>query len=303
MTVPSPSAAVQPSPVGCGHGDGMRPSGRTGAAAFALVLASTLSAAAEAPVIGLHTDLSSLSEAELRAALDALRRVEAAPRVGILGVASGFGLARGEVVVAGALTDRRDRGRRGDWDGSVALAAGVGRIGPVGATALVTITSVTPAKFGASGTVGLAFDTAIPSGPATVAGAAVAVGNLVRWGDSAGLPVTVNAALSAARGFTIGGRPVTALATLGWGTGIADLGRRPGAFAGIGIGLSPRLAVSAAWAGDEAILGLTGWFGPEGAGQVSIGLADVTNVQNGQRFLFSVGWRFDSLLSGRPSGV
>lgn len=274
--------------------------GRTDAEALLIGPGTTI--AASGPPIGPDTDLSTLSEAQLHAILAALRRAEAQPRVGILGIASGFGLEPRTGIVAASLTDRRDRGQRGDWDGSVALAAGLGGIGPVGMTALVTITSVTPSKFGSSGTVGLAFDGSIPTGPATLAGASVTVGNLVRWGDSSHLPVTVNAAVSAARDFTLGGRPITAMATLGWGTGVSDLGRAPGAFAGIGLGLSSRLAASLAWAGDEAILGVTGWFGPDGEWQVSIGLADATNAQDGQRFLFSVAWRFDNLRGSQSFG-
>ncbi len=251
------------------------------------------------PSIGLDTDLSGYTDEELRRALAALRQQRPAGRVGIIGIASGFGLARGAAVLGAALTDRRDRRRRGDWDGSVALAWGIGRAGGIGATALVTVTSVTPSKFGASGTGAVILDAALPAWPGAQAGASLTFGNLVRWGDSAGLAPVVNGAVSAVAPVTLADRDMTLMATAGWGTGVSDLGRAPGGFAGIGLGLTPRLAVSAAWAGDEAVLGVIGWLGPDGAAQVALGLADATHARNGQRFLFSFGWRFDTLgLSG-----
>lgn len=277
--------------------------GYAAAAAAAQTLPVPPAPRGQPPAIGLDTDLSDYTDDELRAALAALRAQPPAGRVGIIGIASGFGLARGEAVLGAALTDRRDRRRRGDWDGSVALAWGIGRAGGIGATALVTVTSVTPSKFGASGTGAVILDAALPAWPGAQAGASLTFGNLVRWGDSAGLAPTANGAVSVVAPVTLAGWDTTLMATAGWGTGVSDLGRAPGGFAGIGLGLTPRLAVSAAWAGDEAVVGVLGWLGPDGAAQVALGLADATNARNGQRFLFSIGWRFDTLrLFGSPRG-
>ncbi|MFN6979957.1 MAG: hypothetical protein ACK4OP_17640, partial [Gemmobacter sp.] len=221
---------------------------------------------------------------------------------GIFGIGSGFGLDRGVGIISAAATDRRDRRRLGDWDGSVAAGYGIGRLHGIGATALVTITSVTPRKFGSSGTVGLAFDRRFALGGGSGQGSvALTLGNLARWGDSAGLEPTASLAGSVVVPATVAGWPVAVMATAGWGTGVADLGRAPGAFGGIGIGITPRLAASLAWSGDEGIAGLTAWLGRDGGVQVSVGMADVTNAQNGRRLLFSLAWRFDTLRAS-PGG-
>jgi hypothetical protein len=235
-------------------------------------------------------DPSELSDAELLGLLGELDAALAAPaRVATYGIPSAFGAPHGLAFVSVSGTDRSMR-RKDIVDGSMALGFGLGdaRRG-VSLTPAVVITSVSPQDFGDSGTVGLSLHRAFdaPFGPAAVS---AGLENLVRWGDSATLDP---GGYVAASGLFDLGRPV--MGTLGYGTGVADSGRAPGVFGGIGVGLGSALSVSLAWAGDEAIAGVTLWPERTGRLQVTLGAGDLTHEVDGQRLLFSVSFARDGM--------
>jgi hypothetical protein len=242
-------------------------------------------ALAAAPAPAQSPDLSALSDAELLALLGELDRILApVPRVAGYGVPSGFGAPHGLFFASVSGTNRSMR-RFDRVDGSLALGFGLGdaRAG-VSVTPVVVVTSVSPDDFGDSGTVGLSLhrELSAPFGPASLA---VGIDSLATWGDSAGLEPGAYVALS---GLFDVGRPV--LATVGYGSGIADSGRSPGGFGGLAVSLGSRASLSLAWAGDEAIGGLTLWPEDSGRVQVSIGIGDLTDEVDGRRLLFSLSY-------------
>jgi hypothetical protein len=245
-----------------------------------MALASLWLAAAPAAA---QPDPAELSDDDLLALLGELDRMLApAPRVAGYGIPSAFGAPHGLVFASVSGTNRSDR-RKDIVDGSMALGFGLGDArAALSVTPYLVITSVSPRDFGDSGTLGLSlhreFDA--PFGPAAFS---VGFENLVRWGDSADLDP---GAYVAASGLFEVGLPV--LATVGYGSGIADSGREPGAFAGVAVGLGPRLSASLAWAGDEAIAGVTLWPESTGRLQITVGAGDVTDEVDGRRLLFSV---------------
>jgi len=266
-----------------------------GLSALALWTVLSIEAAAQelpqAPVL-LTPDIDpgALSDQELLDLIDWLEthRLDRPRPVGILGIPSGFSVPRGVGFVAGALTDRRDRRFSGDFDASFAFGYGFGnaRRG-VAVTPLVDITSVTPSKFGSSGKISVKLSRQIPAGKAWVGAIGISLENLVTWGDSDVLDRTYNLAYSAVRpAGPRNARPI--MVSLGYGTGVSDRGTTPGAFAGLGVGLSEFAGVSLAWYGDEAIVGVNIWPDDAKNIQISLGIGDITNRVGGRRLLMSV---------------
>ena len=235
-----------------------------------------------------QTDPASLSDADLLAALDQLDSLLApSTRLALYGIPSGYGAPHGLAFASLSGTNRRNRGRLGDWDGSLGFGIGLGDAErAVAVVPVVTITSVSAFHFGSSGTIGLsvhrAFDS--PFGPASLG---LGADNLIRWGESSALEQGTYVAGSVLMDW---GVPV--FGSLGYGNQISDLGRRPGVFGGLAIALGGASG-SLAWSGDEVIAGLTLWPEPSGRAQVSIGIGDLTHRVDGQRLLFSVSFAQD----------
>lgn len=254
------------------------------ALAFCLTLVAPLLCAAS---LSAQTDIdpSAMSDAELMQALAALEAPAPSGRVSIAGIPGGFGLPAGVGHVGLGVTDRRDRRRRGDWDGSIALALGFGDADrALGVTALVEITSVSAFHFGQSGKAGLSFHRNVPLGSEWRGAVALEARNLVRWGDSAVLEPEWGLAASAVRSGTT---PV--MLSLGYGSAVSDFGLEPGWTAGIGLGLSDRMGVSLAWNGDEVIGGLNLWLDQPQGLSASLQFGDMLNQQDGRRLVLSVG--------------
>ncbi|MEC7259427.1 MAG: hypothetical protein VXW58_16580 [Pseudomonadota bacterium] len=234
-------------------------------------------------------DLSGLSDAEL---LDLLGRLERQRRpsgpVSIFGIPSGFGVPHGVGFAALAATNRRDRGRTGDWDASFVLGAGFGDAERgVNVTPILDVTSVSPHHFGESGKFGLRLARALPYSGQWRMSAAVDLDNLLTWGDSRVLSREWSVAVSGIRAPDDAfGAPV--MVSLGYGSGVAARGTDSGAFAGVGVGVSRYASVSLGWFGDEAIAG--GSFlvpGRENL-QISLGVGDITNRVSGRRVLVAL---------------
>lgn len=235
-------------------------------------------------------DPSKLTDAEL---LDLLERIEAArrglpQRVGIFGIPSGFGAARGLGFASFAATNRRDRGLVGDWDASFVLGMGFGdAVSGVAVTPVIDVTSVTPHHFGESGKLSLQFSRAMPLARKWQGAVALEFQNLATWGDSRVLDRTWSVAVSGVRpADDVFGHPV--MFSAGYGSGISDRSTEPGAFAGAGIGISNNFGLSLGWYGDEAIAGAMIWPDPENSLQLSVGIGDMTNNVSGRRLLMAL---------------
>lgn len=242
-----------------------------------------------APAINPAIDPSSLSDAEL---LDLLARLEAQRRaeprrVGLFGIPSGFAAPHGLGFAALSATNRRDRGRLGAWDASLAFGFGLGdATRSIGVTPVIDITSVTPYHFGSSGKIGVKLSRHFVLGTGWQGAASLDLQNLLTWGDSRVLDPGASLTLSALG--TIGRNGAPLLLSAGYGSDVSDRGTRPGGYAGIGVGLSPRTGVSLGWYGDEAIAGVNYWPPGKRNVQISVGVGDITNRVSGRRLLASV---------------
>lgn len=235
-------------------------------------------------------DLSKLSDKEI---LDLLTQLEDQRerwprRVSVFGIPLGFGVANGVGFASLSMTNRRDRGRVGDWDASIALGIGLGNPETgIGVTPVIDITSVSPHHFGESGKVSLKFSRAVPLGQSWRGAVGLDLDNLLTWGDSQVLDRTTNLAFSGLRRADAK-LPVPILLTGGYGTGVSDRGNEPGFFGGIGVGVSNSLAMGLGWFGDEAIAGANYWPGGNRNLQISVGIGDITDNVSGRRLLLAV---------------
>jgi hypothetical protein len=164
------------------------------------------------------------------------------------------GVGTGTVAPGGALfasvsgtTSKITDGGNGDADGSLSFGAGFGDAETsFGLQVSANITSVNPV--GDSGFLGLKIGTRVPAAvPVYVALSVSGAG----WGDSEDNPVRTT--LAATTYANYGGYPI--MYTAGIGSHLRD-GEDPGAFAGIGIGLTENIGASAAYNGNNFNLGV-----------------------------------------------
>ncbi len=242
---------------------------------------------ANAPALPL--DPSTLTDQEL---LDLLAQLEAMRssgprRVGLFGIPSAFAAPHGLAFAALSATNRRDRGRLGAWDASLAFGIGLGdATRGIGVTPVIDITSVTPYHFGSSGKIGVKFTRNLTFGRGWQGAVSLDLHNIVTWGDSRVLDPGASFALSAVGAIGKSGMPV--LLSAGYGSDISNRGTEAGGFAGIGLGLTPQTGVSLGWYGDEAIAGVNFWPNGKRNVQISLGIGDMTNRVSGRRLLATV---------------
>lgn len=243
------------------------------------------------PVTAQTLDPSRLSDAELLTLLDQIENLRRARprRLGIFAIPSGYGVPRGWAFVAAAATNRRDRGRLGDWDASLAIGFGLGDPESlIGVTPVIDITSVSPDHFGESGRIGVKLSRALPLGHYWRGSVGLDLGNLATWGDSRTLDPEASLAVTVIRDSGPATR-VPFMLSFGYGTGIASRGTAPGFLAGIGVGLGSATSASLAWYGDEAIAGVNFWPLRNRNLQISAGIGDIMGNVGGRRLLFAVG--------------
>jgi hypothetical protein len=103
----------------------------------------------------------------------------------------------------------------------------------------------------------------------------------------------------AVRAFVAGDKSYPGALTIGAGTSVSDEGDDPGAFVGLGLGLSPRASVAAGYVGDEAVLGATFWLNRTGLeGPVAtIAVNDPTDSEGRQRVTLTVSYTFENLFN------
>jgi hypothetical protein len=221
-----------------------------------------------------------------------------------LGVASGFGLERGTIVVGAAATNARDRGKGGNPDGSFAL--GIGLSDPrdkVGIDFVLSSTSVGDPRDGlqgilgeggflAEGSLALKFSRELEIvGTDTRFSVAVGAANLLPWGSAEEVGVNyfiVGTALTNLH--LLDGPAFPVNLTLGVGSAVSGVERDPGLFAGIGMGVTERMAMSVGWLGDEWIVGATIYPLSSGRMQISIAAGDVTQQNSEGRILLTMGY-------------
>lgn len=140
-------------------------------------------------------------------------------------------------------------------DGSLSFGAGFGdAVEGVGLQFTANITSLSD-DFADSGYLSIKASRRVSGDGQVPVYLGVSFDNLVPWGDSDENEESADVILSVfpTLGTGAGAKPL--MFTLGYGTHADDFGRDPGLYAGVGLGLTEHFAVSAAYNGDEAILG------------------------------------------------
>ncbi len=154
-----------------------------------------------------------------------------------------------------------------------------------------SINSVDPSDFGDSGSVGAMLHKRAPGLTANgVSSISVGVHSALGWGDSNGIDERYYA--SASTVFHAGSFPVMLTAGYGSGADASDSIIEPddAAFGSIGIGLTPRFALSTGWDGDEMVAGLDIRPAPTIPLQFTIGASDLTEELGDTRLLITASW-------------
>lgn len=188
-----------------------------------------------------------------------------------------------------------NRSFNGLVDGSLALGMGFGNAEEtVGVQVTAQITSLTD-DFADSGYIQFKLARRLGSRPIY---AGLQVDHLLNWGDSAFVPTSAKAMVTWFGSVQAGGELYPVMATVGVGDRIRNLGQDPGAFAGIGIGLSPVTAVSAAFSGDYFDVGVG--LRVDDRLAVTLTANDVFDMRDRRRLTVSATYSFQNLFGGRP---
>lgn len=225
--------------------------------------------------------------------LESLAQIAAPPHyTPIQGVASGSVAPKGYAFVGlSGTTDGSTDGGNGDFDGAFAVGVGLGSIGAVDVQALVNVTSVDPKDFADSGSFGLKFGTKIPTSGSPYL-LSVGFSNLGGWGDSKNADVTTTIAMSSKVTRYLPTRQVSYSWTVGAVTDEGSDAWDP--FIGMGLGLSERVGVSAAYSDrDEALkLGLGVRLPELNGASLSVILNDPFNMGATSGATVSLSWSF-----------
>lgn len=200
----------------------------------------------------------------------------------LVGIPSGTVAPHGMVFGGLALTNRRVGAVPRDEDGSLALGFGLGSAEDgVGVQITASIASLSR-NFGDAGSFSLKASRRIGTGAwNTYLG--VSADYLAPWGAVKGRDPAITAAITSFGAIRIGGDIHPVMLTFGGGSHIRNNDTDPGLFAGVGLGLTPHLAVSAAWTGEALDLGLG--IKPPGVEGLNLTLAvnDVTDRRDSRR--------------------
>jgi hypothetical protein len=196
----------------------------------------------------------------------------------------------GYVSISGT-TRRGGVGRNPDGSAEIGLGFGSAENG-VGVQLGAVITSLTRAP-GDSGYLTLKLSRRLAAGR-SLTYAALSVERLANWGDARGVNPSATASLTNFSALRLGrgGEVYPVMITIGAGTDIRARATRPGAFAGIGIGLSEAVAVSAAWTGETADLGVSLRPGGGNGMLLTLEANDITDRLNSRRLTLSAIWTF-----------
>lgn len=229
--------------------------------------------------------------------LDILQSLAAAldkPRSAVLqGVATGVTLPSGNAFASVSGTNRRE-GQQG-VDGSLAFGLGLGDARKtIGAEIFATITSVHPADFGDSGSLGLKLSRVLPDdlGKGSVG---ITVENLASWGDVVGEEVKVSLAWTTSGHFTLGSVdsiPVVLNVGIASSTDHHDSWTPFGA---IGIGLFDNYTVSVAHNGDYAIIGASTYLDWNENVSLHGSVMDVFDLRDERRVTLTISYAINDL--------
>jgi hypothetical protein len=186
-----------------------------------------------------------------------------------------------------------NRSPAGNTDGSLALGFGIGSAEEtVGLQVTAQVTSITD-DFAGSGYVALKLSRRLGEMPLYVA---LQGDHLLNWGDSALVDPSAKLALSWFGGVSTASDSYPVMVTLGAGTKIRNLGQDPGLFAGVGVGLTESLGVSAAFSGDYFDIGA----GLRLSDRLSVvgAVNDVFDQKDRRRLTVSVNYSFSNLFGG-----
>jgi len=173
----------------------------------------------------------------------------------LVGIPSGTVAPHGMVFGSLSLTDRRAGTTARDKDGSLALGFGLGSAEDgIGVQVTASIASLSR-NFGDAGSFSLKASRRIGTGQwNTYLG--VSADYLAPWGAVKGQKASLTAAITSFGSVRIGADIHPVMLTFGGGSHIRNGDKDPGVFAGVGLGLTQNLAVSAAWTGEALDLGL-----------------------------------------------
>lgn len=212
----------------------------------------------------------------------------------LVGIPSGTVAPHGMVFGGLALTNRRTGVVPRDEDGSLALGFGLGSAEDgIGLQFTASIASLSR-NFGDAGSFSVKASRRIGTGAwNTYLG--VSADYLAPWGAVKGQDASITAAITSFGSIAIGTEIHPIMLTLGGGSHIRNGDTDPGVFAGIGLGLTRNLAVSAAWTGEALDLGL-GIRAP-GVNGLSFTIAgnDVTDRMASRRVTVTATWAVANL--------
>lgn len=184
-----------------------------------------------------------------------------------------------------------------DPDGSMVLGYGFGSAqDSVGVQVTANITSLTDA-FGDSGNLAIKFSRHVGT-PDLPLFAALSFDRLAPWGDGKLADPSTTFSLTAFPRVPIGAQSVPMMVTVGYGSNVTDRRREPGAFVGIGMGISENLGASLAWTGESITLGTAFKFDGLDNLRFSASLDDVFDQVDGQRLTLSATYYFNDLFGG-----
>ena len=215
-----------------------------------------------------------------------------------IGVPSGFGASSGMLFGWVDYTNFDPyTGIEGDDDGSMGLGFGLGDPAEtIGLEVSVSITSVSTGwwgdgVFGDEGSLNLKVHRYVPGlAFASYASLSFGLDNIVGWGDETEeYPVNAYVAYSQVSDIQLGNQLLPLDITVGYGSATADFGTEPGAFASLGLGLTPSLSAALSRYGDEMNVGIV--IFPQSFDFASVGLSyawDPEQHSDTARFIISL---------------
>lgn len=216
----------------------------------------------------------------------------------LLGVPSATVAPHGTAFVALSYSNKRVNATPDSDDGSLSFGIGFGDMNNgIGGHVTTHVTSLEDSP-GDSGYFGLSLAGRIPTA-ANPTYIGVTFDQLGGWGDSDILDPAASVAVTTfLEAGAANGRRMPLMMTLGAGTHVRDAREDPGAFAGIGVGISESFSASAAYYGDHATIGAS--YMPRKMRDLTINasLVDAFDQQGDQRVVVTATWVFSNLFGG-----
>lgn len=184
-----------------------------------------------------------------------------------------------------------------DGNGTVVLGFGLGNIREtVGVQISASLTSLNEG-FGNSGTLSFKLARQITA-LETPTFVGLSLDRLAGWGNSAVLDESATLALTLFPTAQIGGQTYPLMVTAGYGTDVVNHRREPGAYAGVGIGITENFGASIAWTGESVTLGTAFKFEALDNLRFSASVEDAFDQVGGQRLTLSATYYFNDIFGG-----